>query len=221
MKVSTLLTGAAIAAATSLLFSGASRADSFQFSLTSDHCTGGCLGTATSAGTITITDVSAGVVSVNVTLASGFRFVSTGFETDLGFNLAGNPTISFSGVTAGFTPNANPETAGSLHMDGTGFFEYGVNCTACGSGGSNPQSGPLNFTVTDGATFSAASFEQNAAGQFFAADLIGNGNTGAVDASVRSVAVPGPIVGAGLPGLIAACGGLLALGRRRRQKQLA
>jgi hypothetical protein len=33
-----------------------------------------------------------------------------------------------------------------------------------------------------------------------------------------AVSVPAPVIGAGLPGLIAACGGLIALGRRRRQK---
>jgi hypothetical protein len=36
-------------------------------------------------------------------------------------------------------------------------------------------------------------------------------------ALVNAFSVPGPIVGAGLPGMVAACGALLALARRRRQ----
>jgi len=36
--------------------------------------------------------------------------------------------------------------------------------------------------------------------------------------ALPNVPVPGPIVGAGLPGLILACSGLIALARRRRQR---
>jgi len=170
---------------------GSASASTITFDLTSDHCSGGtgCVPDGTSAGLVTITDVSSGVVSVNVTLGSAFQFVSTGFETDFGFNLSGDPMITFSSVSAGFTPNANPETAGSLHMDGTGFFEYGVNCTACGSGGSNPQTGPLSFTIT-GTGLSTSSFQVNDLGQYFAVDLLGQGRTGAVDASTPNTSVP-------------------------------
>lgn len=38
---------------------------------------------------------------------------------------------------------------------------------------------------------------------------------------VAPLAVPGPVVGAGIPGMIMACGGLLALARRRRNASVA
>lgn len=41
---------------------------------------------------------------------------------------------------------------------------------------------------------------------------------GTITYSLAPVAVPGPIVGAGLPGLLAAAGGLVLLARRRRQR---
>jgi hypothetical protein len=35
--------------------------------------------------------------------------------------------------------------------------------------------------------------------------------------NIADAPVPGPVVGAGLPGLLVACGGLIALARRRRR----
>jgi hypothetical protein len=160
------------------------------FQLTSDHCDPqgvGCLGGQPSAGTITVTDNGDGTLSFDVTLTSGFTFVNGGFQAGFGFNLVGNPTIDYTGVTTGFAPVADPETAGMLHMDGTGDFEYGLNCTICGSGGSGNVTGPLDFTISAGTALTLASLEQNANGQFFAVDVQGaNGNTGGVDASVGS-----------------------------------
>jgi hypothetical protein len=209
-----------LAGATALLAGGllaSAPAEATVFDLTSDHCdgSGGCLGGLGSAGTVTVTQTGTNELHFVVSLAAGFTIINTGFSGSFAFDLNPNQTVTYSNVTAGFTPvGGNPVGAQNLtQFDGFGSFEYAVLRDAQGGGNGLPS---LSFDLT-GSNLTLASLQQNADGVFFVVDVRGaNLNTGLVDASVAEV--PGPIVGAGLPGLVMACGGLLGLARRRRRR---
>ena len=70
-------------------------ADQFVYTLTIDHCTGGC--GASPFGTITVTDTIANQVSLAISLTNGGKFVLTGggpgnAGSTVAFNL--NPNVS-------------------------------------------------------------------------------------------------------------------------------
>ena len=155
------------------------------YSLTIDHCTGGC-GTAP-FGTIDVTQDGANTVLVDVSLNSA-AFVSTGFPGSFAFDLLGNPTISVSNLTSGWSLLS--ASSGSLQFDGFGNLDYALECVVCGNGGSNPFAGPISFDVT-ALGLTPASFLDLSTGNtqaYFVADIMGStGNTGPVGATL----VPG------------------------------
>jgi len=202
------------------------------FDLTSDHCDGGCLAGG-SAGKISVTDLGGGELQFDVYPATGFGIINTGggggLGASFGFNLTNPPaSITYSNLTSGFSVvnGTGPgnltalNSNGGIHVDGFGFFDYGVNCDICGTGSTNPFFGVLSFDVT-AAGLTINSLTQSTSGSpnaYFVADIYSTltGNTGPVDASVPNTSVPEPasllIFGAALTGF-----GLI--GRRRRKTE--
>jgi hypothetical protein len=191
---------------------GATSASAITFDLTSDHCTGGC-GTAP-FGTVDVTQAGANVNFV-VDLANGPPNTVSWAQTGAAdfqlfkFNATGVVVgdISITQTFAGQTLQAN---TGTFNGDGTGPFSFGISCTTCGNGALGIAS-DLVFSIAN------ATIADVTAGNplnIFVADVFSSqtGNTGPVD-----VSVPGPLAGAGLPGLVMACGGLIAFARRRRK----
>src|SRR3954453_21922981 len=99
------------------------KADTFQI-----NQTGGTL-PAQNYGTLTLT-LNGSNIDVTVTMNAGIKLIQTGQDASVAFrsSLTPDPTISVTGLAAGYSL-LNGGVPSSLHMDGTGFFEYGIGST--------------------------------------------------------------------------------------------
>ena len=173
---------------------------------------------ATAALTLALaTPASAAIINVgnNPTSATGHFSNNVGggaFEDFVTFNLTGGPQfVAFASVTNSFTgpPDFITGFTGQL------FQQIG----AIGpGGGADIPFGPINAAVSCGAGCQvlAGTALLNVGNYYLDLQGTGGGSAG-YGGDITTRAVPGPIVGAGLPGLIAACLAFIGLARRRRQ----
>jgi hypothetical protein len=117
--------------------------------------------------------------------------------------------LGFSGVQP-----ANP--IGAFPGSTTGFFVFQADLGLQTLGNpSNVPAGP-NLSITQLLPLGSSIVA------FLNTDVTGGTQNGFIaTAPSGQLFVPGPVVGAGLPGLMAACGALLALSRRRRRQEAA
>jgi len=181
------------------------------FDITSCHIDSpGSCGTATSFGTVTLTQTGTSV-DFAVSLSDSNQFVLTGSADNQYFKFnATDVTTGDITVTQNVTPHLIADT-GSFNGDGTGNFTFGITCSpitantpcATGGGAALPVGTTLDFSVAN-STISDFLIDSGK-GNFFVADILcgpvatsGCTGTGPVD-----VAVPAPIIGHGLFVLLA------------------
>jgi len=173
------------------------------------------------------TDVSQLISDLDFTL-------STGATTGSGLASLTTPiTVAGNGTTTLGTPGS---TGWVLNNNVSGGLQLSVLGTTAGpsmliigppgpggvytnANGSIAGNGPHNPFLNETATFTITDANISDATNVTAATFSFGTTAGAANVVGVPLGVPGPIVGAGLPGLVAACIGLVTLARRRRKVQ--
>jgi hypothetical protein len=150
-------------------------------------------------GTITLTTNASGQILGVVSLLNGARVINTGQDCSICFNSTINPTITASSVTAGYALISG--SAGSLHADGFGNFEYGLDYTGGNGGGCagnvTPCQSIVNFTLT---------CTSCGAGGFSTVNQLIENSTGGGIASSWAVDIVCPACGPGVTGYVGTTG---------------